>query len=1342
MSSANRSVDEAALLALRSAIGDRYEPLELLGRGGMACVYRVRERASGRELALKQLVLGQGTAERSTAEPLFEREFHTLAQLRHPHVIAVYDYGRLADESPYYTMELLDGGDLRDRAPVPWRECCRLLFDVCSSLALLHSRRLLHRDISPRNIRCTRDGRAKLIDFGAMVPMSTGGVPAVGTPAFIAPETLHRLALDARTDLFSLGATLYHALTGRLPFAARTFADAVSAWNTKVAPPSKWTPDVPATLDDLVLALLSIEPALRPPSAFEVMQRLAAIGGLESSESDAVSRAYLATPTLVGRDAPLFTFREQLLKSRMSRSRALAIEAPSGAGRSRFLDACALEAKTLGFTVLRATAGASGGPLSTARDLARHLHEAVPSADLGDTPAAELAQAIGRMWLEASRTHPLLFAVDDAHRIDAESAAVFASLLDQSRLGGIFVMLTADRDEARSAALDALVRRAIPLTLGPLTREQTRELLASLFGEASNLDMLAAELYQVALGNPRQSMDMAQHLVDRGVIRYASGTWTLPSSLSAEDLPRSGDAALRARVAALSPEARFFGETQALAFYEGLRDQDYRALLPEAPSEAIERALSELLSIQALASDGKTYTLSNRLWKAAFRPALDPSDLEARHRALAAMYSQQLVPFIYHAFAGGLEREGHAALAKLNAQIAEKLDHDNLVHQNVGKMMQCYPRALESAERLGMSKLALNELRRWNLAGMSTVEDAGMPESTPLWFAQIEYDSGLDVYRADPDASDSMARLMRALTRAQERYQATPELERVYNVEDAIRRLAEYVIYGIVVGSRTHSAEILRSLPGVLEPFAVLSPLLGAIWNNARATHASQTGALELAHELWTDVLAKLDAMTDGDMYLVSAIANAVAFAIGNMEAQFGLAHASNWADRLDKDAAHRLSALQLRRIVRLEQGDWRSAERYRRQAEILALQLNVVPLFKSLLPVELVACFLACDLAGVRDVMERMRPIAAQHPGWIPNLLFAQACFHSVRGDFEAAVRDSEACIARSAFDSNGHSPNGVAWFAGQQCLTESLLSLERPEEARASAQRALSTWNAYYTGSPPADLVRVLALAEAKLGTPGAAERVEALIASQVRIGVSGLVLGLSYEARARIAIWQRDAAAFDRFAELTAREYRYGNDSPLGARYDRLLNEAGRHGLSARHALSDFAGGDDRTIVTGDLRGTVSRSLSQGRDPQERAKTALQLICASRQARAGHLFLMSEEGWALRASEGAAAPASLLSEVRAFTARRQAEADAMDDMATGELLETSTPRTTIELGVEPFELLLLSCVIDGQRNIAGVAAIAANDNEADPAHQNELLHALAAQLLEAGDVTVAAG
>jgi serine/threonine-protein kinase len=209
-------------------IAGRYHVQQELGRGGMATVYRVLDSASNRELALKRLHAAEDGAKRTPAEALFEAEFRTLTQLQHPRVIQVFDYG-VSDGAAYYTMELLDGGDLSELSPLPWREACALIYDVCSSLALLHSRRLVHRDVSPRNIRRTRDGRPKLIDFGAMATMGPCA-QAVGTPAFVAPEVAQRATLDGRTDLFSLGATLYFALAGRPPYPARNFAQLHEVW--------------------------------------------------------------------------------------------------------------------------------------------------------------------------------------------------------------------------------------------------------------------------------------------------------------------------------------------------------------------------------------------------------------------------------------------------------------------------------------------------------------------------------------------------------------------------------------------------------------------------------------------------------------------------------------------------------------------------------------------------------------------------------------------------------------------------------------------------------------------------------------------------------------------------------------------------------------------------------------------------------------------------------------------------------------------------------------------------------------------------------------------------------
>lgn len=248
------------------------------------------------------------------------------------------------------------------------------------------------------------------------------------------------------------------------------------------------------------------------------------------------------------------------------------------------------------------------------------------------------------MWWQSSRQQPLLLAVDDVHRIDPASAAVLAGVLDKAARGRLFMLLSADSDERADTALEALARRCHVLQLEPLTHAETQRLLGSLFGDVPNLELLTRELHAVAGGVPRACMDVAQHLVDRGLIRYASGQWTLPTQLSSADLPHSAAEAVRARVAQLSPTARFVAEAQALAFTERLSVRQYRALLPGANSQLVERAIAELLSQGVLIGDSSGYALPNRLWIDALASCLPPEHAAERHRALAGVYEANLRP--------------------------------------------------------------------------------------------------------------------------------------------------------------------------------------------------------------------------------------------------------------------------------------------------------------------------------------------------------------------------------------------------------------------------------------------------------------------------------------------------------------------------------------------------------------------------------------------------------------------------------------------------------------------------------------------------------------------------
>jgi len=1370
--SANSTVPQ---LPDHARVGSRYQIEELLGRGGMACVYRALDVASGQRVALKQLRSSSAAPEQAHAA-LFEREFQTLMQLRHPHVISVYDYGLLDDGSPYYTMELLDGGDLRERAPLPWREACKVTFEVCSSLALLHSRRLLHRDVSPRNIRCTLDGSAKLIDFGALAPMSAGGAQVVGTPAFTAPETLHGLALDARTDLFSLGVTLYYALTARVPYPARTFADLLAAWGQKVTPPSAFVSEIPAALDALVLALMNVEPALRPNTAFDVMQRLAACAGLQAIESEAVSRAYLSTPSLVGRDEVLSGLREQLKSARMSRGASVLLTGASGVGRSRLLDACVLEAKTLGFTVLRATASGTREAFAIARALTAQLLDALPSdgavqlaselfapppatpgGDVEQTASlrpvlrdfsdpkldgAELQTALCRSLKNVSRGHPLLIAVDDVHRIDRPSAALLAELIELTERGAIFVALTADAEAAADETLEVLARRCSKLPVAALNREQTQRLLGSLFGDVANLEMLSGEIHRIAAGNPRQSIELAQFLVDRSLIRYAAGTWTLPSSLSSSDLPSNAGAAMRARIELWSEDARFLAESQALAFYEAFEDADYRGVLPELPSGEVERALSELIATGAVVRDGALHLLANRVWSAALTDALTPDALQRRHSALAALYEAkgQIIPTIHHLFASGQNERGLEAIGRQAAQYAANRNHRDMLARNIGKMIWCYVPALETAERLRCSRHQISELRRAHYSGSVAVENSAYTESARLWAEQLVHDSGLDLYRRDTQTSDPAERLTRSLTAAQQRYLATPEHERVYSPEEAIRRLAEYVVVSIAIGGRSQDAKLVRSLPSLLEPFAGLSPLLQAIWHNALATYHTNCARWELAREHWEKAFEILEPISNSEARFIEPMRNAIAYAIGMSEAQLGRSSAVQWASRLDDDPYQRISALNLRKIVRLEQGDALGAERLRRQAEIMSLQRPAPQMFKSLLSVELAAHEKGRDLAGIQQVIEHMRPLAACYPSWRANLIYAQGAFHHVRGDHAAARAMFEQAIELSAFDADGDSRNQAVWVSAQGSLAEVLFESGEIEQARSVASAALACCEGRRIVAHAFDLVRIQALAEAKLGDAGATQRLDALIELQTQLGSTGLRLGLSYEARARIASWSGDAAGFERYAELTAREYRHGANTPLGARYAQLMHEAAGRGLHATASLADFkslTSMDSASFTSNELFTVVTRSLSDSRNPTQRLDLALQLICAAHGASIGHLYLIAPGGAALAASQGATAPAPELGDfVTEYIVTAQQHAEDIDDMATGELAQDAVLATTMQSMDSSYELLPLGCLFETRNLLVGIAAISVAGPQPRNVMQAQLLQAVAAHLLAAGD------
>jgi serine/threonine-protein kinase len=250
-----------------------------LGGGGMGEVYLAEHHMLRRPAALK--IIRPGRAIDPAYLARFEREVQCTATLTHPNTVQIFDYGRTDDGTFYYVMEYLPGLNLEDLVrlygPLAPARAVHFLRQVCGALGEAHAAGLVHRDLKPSNIMvCERGGvpdTVKLLDFGLVLPSGdleaklTRQKEVTGTPAFISPEQAGRQdVVDGRCDIYSLGATAYFLLTGRAPFAERSAAQVFKAHLHETPEPlTRHQPDVPASLEAVVLRCLAKAPADRFP---------------------------------------------------------------------------------------------------------------------------------------------------------------------------------------------------------------------------------------------------------------------------------------------------------------------------------------------------------------------------------------------------------------------------------------------------------------------------------------------------------------------------------------------------------------------------------------------------------------------------------------------------------------------------------------------------------------------------------------------------------------------------------------------------------------------------------------------------------------------------------------------------------------------------------------------------------------------------------------------------------------------------------------------------------------------------------------------------------------------
>ncbi len=272
---------EISDLPAGTLIANRYEVETKLGEGGMAVVYRVRDLELFEEtLAIKILHLDTHRAQRmEEAVNRFKREIMLARQILHPNVIRIFDYGNF-ENHPFISMEYIEGESLRDllarEGTLPLQAALRMTKEICDALGAVHGIGVIHRDVKPQNILISKEGVPKLVDFGisklvdsATLDITKGRV-GLGTPNYMAPEQVLHRPIDARTDIYALGVTLFKMITGRYPFEEQELFLKGTLMGPPLAP-SFYNPAFDADVDRLVLQALEQQKERRYPdvSAFK-----------------------------------------------------------------------------------------------------------------------------------------------------------------------------------------------------------------------------------------------------------------------------------------------------------------------------------------------------------------------------------------------------------------------------------------------------------------------------------------------------------------------------------------------------------------------------------------------------------------------------------------------------------------------------------------------------------------------------------------------------------------------------------------------------------------------------------------------------------------------------------------------------------------------------------------------------------------------------------------------------------------------------------------------------------------------------------------------------------------
>jgi predicted ATPase len=579
-----------------------YEVSGLLGRGGMAVVYKARQHSLNRPVALK--FLPAECAQDPVWLARFRREALTASSLNHPNICTIYDTGESAGR-PFLSMELIQGRTLEvlvsQRRPA--EELARLIGQVARALAAAHAAGVVHRDIKPTNLMVRDDGIVKVLDFGlarrlappkapSQVPVGrdTDAGTRVGTLLYMSPEQARAEPVGPASDIFSLGLVLYELATGRHPFLADSAFSILHAIASQPPlPPARLNAELPTALDALILQMLAKDPRLRP-SAAEVDVVLAELTEKRAHLAENL-RSQAGKPSPVGREQEQAALWAGFGEAAVGHGLVLCVTGEPGLGKTTlvedFLDELAAGGRPhwigrgrcserlagaeayLPFlealdSLLQGEGGASAAQMLRLLAPTWYVQLAPPTASDLSLPSGQSEaecdsqerrkRELGLFLRELSRQRPLVLFLDDIHWADPSSADLLAYL--GSRLAGLSLLLVLTyrpSDLLRShhpfgpVKLDLQGRGVCrEIALPYLSRDDIDRYLALAFVGHQFPEEFTRVLHARTEGHPLFMVDLLRYLRDRGAIVQDGGAWAL--ARAALDLQRELPESIRGMI--------------------------------------------------------------------------------------------------------------------------------------------------------------------------------------------------------------------------------------------------------------------------------------------------------------------------------------------------------------------------------------------------------------------------------------------------------------------------------------------------------------------------------------------------------------------------------------------------------------------------------------------------------------------------------------------------------------------------------------------------------------------------------------------------------------------------